>query len=150
MTKKIEKEVYDFNNALETIAKALENSANSRQDAEKETLKALYHLSLNPQRQAIQFLISLLADKRFNKIRSKVSETVKAFSNFESAVSVKSKSGKRWVIITSDDNPLKFSETIREFYKAPKKTDWTEADYNEAVKRFNQLWEKRLKKAEQA
>lgn len=150
MTKTMEKEVFDFNNALEEIAKALESSANAKDTAEKETLTALYHLSLNPQRQAVQFLVSLLADKRFNKIRSKVAETVKHFSNFESAVSVKSKSGKRWVIITSDDNPLKFSEVIREFYKAPAKTEWTKEDYEEAVKRFNQLWEKRLKGTEQS
>lgn len=142
--------IFDFSESLENIAKALENSANSRQDAEKEVLKGLYHLSLNPQRQAVQFLVALMADKRFNKIRSKVAETVKHFSNFESAVQVKSKSGKRWVIITTDEQPLTFAEPIREFYKAPKKTEWTEEDYNEAVQRFNDLWAKRLKKAEQA
>lgn len=141
---------FDFSEALESIAKALKESGNAKDKAEKETLTALYHLSLNPQRQAVQFLISLLADKRFNKVRAKVSETVKHFSNFESAVKVKSKSGERWVVITNDDNTLTFAEPIREFYKAPKKTDWTEEDYNEAVQRFNQLWTKRLKKSEQA
>lgn len=150
MANKIKKEVYDFNQALEEIAKALEESGNAKDKAEKEVLKGLYQLSLNPQRQAIQFLVSLLADRRFNKVRSKVAETVKANSNFESAVSVKSKSGKRWVIITNDDNPLKFAEPVREFYKKPAKTEWTEEDYNEAVQRFNQLWTKRLKKSEQA
>lgn len=143
--------VYNFSAALEKIAEALESSVSSKELAEREVLKGLYNLSLNPQRQAVQFLVALLADKRFNKLRSKVVETVKAFSNFEKVVQVKSKSGQRWVVVTSDDNPLKFAEPVREFYKAPKKTDWTEEDYNEAVQRFNQLWAKRLNKtAEQA
>lgn len=142
--------IFDFEQALQSIAKALETSANSKAEAEKEVLKGLYQLSLNPQRQAIQFLVSLLADKRFNKIRGKVAETVKAFSNFEKAVQVKSKSGSRWVVITTDEQALKFSEPVREFYKKPAKAEWTEEDYNEAVQRFNELWAKRLKKSEQA
>lgn len=145
-----EEKIFNFNEALESIAKALESSTNAREKAEKETLTALYHLSLNPQRQAVQFLVALLADKRFNKIRAKVAETVKAFSNFESAVQVKSKSGKRWVVITTDEQPLSFSEPVREFYKKPAKVEWSKEDYEEAVKRFNSLWEKRLKKSAEA
>ena len=150
MTDNNNNNIFNFSESLEKIAKALENSANSKETAEKETLKALYHLSLKPDRVSVQFLITLLADKRFNKLRNKVIDTVKASSNFESAVYVKSKSGKRWVIITNDDAPLKFAEPVHEFYKAPQKTDWTQEDYDQAVQRFNKLWEKRLKGTEQS
>lgn len=143
-------DIFNFSEALEKVATALESSANSKAEAEKEVLKGLYNLSLNPQRQAIQFLVSLLADKRFNKIRAKVAETVKAFSNFEKAIQIKSKSGKRWIIITTDEQALKFAEPVREFYKAPVKTEWSKEDYAEAVKRFNDLWTKRLKKSSDA
>lgn len=141
-------EIYNFSKALSKIVEALETSANSKEKAEQTVLQGLYHLSLNPQRQAVQFLVDLLADKRFNKVRSKVVETVKAFSNFEAAVQVKSKSGKRWVVITTDEQPLSFSEPVREFYKKTAKVEWSKEDYEEAVKRFNNLWAKRLKKAE--